>query len=162
MNPVRRAADFLFCRQLRLRWRGGPRLAWEARDLAAASAAEEAEAARRQEHREILEQLAEVLDEMPDIRDSVRHLAFLEQALREHGLQALYGVPQDLLQQALDQFEGLVSNWSPRGLASLRSKMAVAVLERDGEGEASVLPQAIGAMSPVSPGATVRFNVGRG
>jgi hypothetical protein len=36
-----------------------------------------------------------------------------------------------VLQHALAQLEGLVTNWSPVGLASLRSKMAVAIIDRD-------------------------------
>jgi len=36
-----------------------------------------------------------------------------------------------VLQRALDQLEGLVTNWSPRGLAGLRSRMAVAIIDRE-------------------------------
>ena len=36
-----------------------------------------------------------------------------------------------MLQRALEQLEGLVTNWSPVGLANLRSKMAVAIIDRE-------------------------------
>lgn len=162
MNAVRRAADLLFHRQLRLRWQGGPRLAWEARDADAVAAQAEAQAQRRREANEIVEQLAGVLDEMPEIRDSVRHLAFVEQALRTQGLKALDGVPLEVLEQAHAQFEGLVSNWSPRGLATLRSKMAVTIAEREARGEPSEWSSGAVLPSAAAPGAKVRFNVGQG
>lgn len=76
-------------------------------------------------------QLAAVLDELPETRSTMRHLAFVDQALGKKGLRALDKLPLDLMRHALDQFEGLVINWSPAGLASLRSKMAVAILRRE-------------------------------
>ncbi|MBC7941243.1 MAG: hypothetical protein H7Z19_16070 [Chitinophagaceae bacterium] len=79
----------------------------------------------------MLEQLAQVLGEQPDTRGTLRHLAFVEKALGKKGLKALNKLPLDVLQRALEQLEGLVTNWSPVGLATLRSKMAVAVIERE-------------------------------
>ena len=76
-------------------------------------------------------QLAAVLDELPETRSTMRHLAFVDQALGKKGLRALDKLPLDLMRHALDQFEGLVINWSPTGLASLRSKMAVAIIRRE-------------------------------
>jgi len=80
--------------------------------------------------------LARLLDEMPDNRNTLRHLAFIEHALNKKGLRALHKVPYDVLKRALDQFEGLVVNWSDEGLAALRSKMAVTLIEREPEGAA--------------------------
>ena len=80
--------------------------------------------------------LAGLLDEMPDNRSTLRHLAFIEHALGKKGLRALHKVPYDVLTRALDQFEGLVVNWSDEGLAALRSKMAVTLIEREPEGAA--------------------------
>jgi hypothetical protein len=68
---------------------------------------------------------------MPETRQTMRHLVFVEQALAKKGLKALHKLPLDVLQHALAQLEGLVTNWSPVGLASLRSKMAVAIIDRD-------------------------------
>lgn len=77
------------------------------------------------------EQLAVLLDELPETRQTLRHLVFVEQALARKGLRALHKLPLDVLQRALEQLEGLVINWTPTGLASLRSKMAVALIERE-------------------------------
>jgi hypothetical protein len=76
-------------------------------------------------------QLAELLGELPETRHTMRHLVFVEQALAKKGLKALHKLPLDVLQRALEQLEGLVTNWSPVGLASLRSKMAVAIIDRE-------------------------------
>lgn len=79
----------------------------------------------------IRKQLAELLDQLPGTRDAMRHLVFVEQALQKKGLRALHKLPLDVLQHALSQLEGLVTNWSPAGLANLRSKMAVCILDRE-------------------------------
>ena len=76
-------------------------------------------------------QLAELLGGLPEARTALRHLVFVEHALSRKGLKALHKVPLDVLQRALTQFEGLVTNWSPEGLANLRSKMAVAIIDRE-------------------------------
>lgn len=79
----------------------------------------------------IRQQLAELLDEVPGTRLAMRHLVMVEHALAKKGVRVLHKLPVDVLQRALEQLEGLVTNWSPAGLASLRSKMAVAVLDRE-------------------------------
>lgn len=75
--------------------------------------------------------LSALLDEMPENRQVLRHLVFIERALDKKGLRALYKVPYDVLKHALTQLEGVVVNWSDEGLACLRSKMAVAVIDRE-------------------------------
>jgi len=92
------------------------------------------EAAVRREGQELAlmqSQLADLLDALPETRHAMRHLVFVEQALAKKGLRALHKLPLDVLQRALEQLEGLVTNWSPVGLASLRSKMAVAIIDRE-------------------------------
>ncbi|MDZ7590158.1 MAG: hypothetical protein U5L05_05575 [Rubrivivax sp.] len=79
----------------------------------------------------MLEQLRALLAELPGARQTLRHLVFVEQALARKGLRALHKLPLEVLQRALEQLEGLVTNWSPTGLASLRSKMAVAIIDRE-------------------------------
>lgn len=139
---ARRANELLFQRDLQLQWQGVPRVRLvergddEAPDAQAQTAAQAA-----RDLAELLEQLAEVLDELPDIRDSVRHLVLVEQGLRTSGLAALYKLPLPVLEQALEQFEGLVTNWSPRGLATLRSKMSVTVRERVGQEDDGYAPR---------------------
>jgi len=79
----------------------------------------------------MLEQLRTLLAELPQARQTLRHLAFVEQALAKKGLRALHKLPLEVLQRALEQLESLVTNWSPTGLANLRSKMAVAIIDRE-------------------------------
>lgn len=100
---------------------------------AAKTPSREQEAARlaKQELALMRQQLAELLDELPETRQTLRHLVFVEHAIGKHGLKALHKLPVDVMERALSQFEGLVTNWSPVGLASLRSKMAVAIIDRD-------------------------------
>ena len=85
----------------------------------------------KQELALVLEQLGTLLSELPETRQTMRPLVFVEQALRKKGLRALHKLPLDVLQRALEQLEALVTNWSPLGLANLRSKMAVAILDRE-------------------------------
>jgi hypothetical protein len=82
------------------------------------------------------QELARVLDDDPRLRTTMRHLAFVEHALERKGWRGLYRVPLEVLQKALAQLEELVTNWSPEGLACLRSKMAVAVIDREHDNEA--------------------------
>jgi hypothetical protein len=79
----------------------------------------------------LLTQLKELLDEVPETRVALKQLVFVEHALQKKGLKALHKLPLPVLQKALEQFEGLVTNWSPAGLANLRSKMAVAIIDRE-------------------------------
>jgi hypothetical protein len=85
----------------------------------------------REELAQIRAELSALLNQLPETRSAMRHLVFVEQALAKKGLRALHKVPLDVLRKALEQLEGLVTNWSPVGLANLRSKMAVAVLDRE-------------------------------
>ena len=96
----------------------------------------------QQELQRIRQSLAALLDEMPDNRQALRQLAFIEHALGKKGVRALQKIPYDVLKRALEQFERVVINWSDEGLASLRSKMAVALIER--EPEAGAEPRAPG------------------
>ena len=123
----------IFHSHIELRWRGGPRLRLiePGQDLQAAAAVEAAARRERQAFVEVLTQLGEVLGRTPGVRDSLRHLAYVEQALQRQGIDALHMVPLDVLQRALAQFEGQVTNWAPVGLATLRSKMAVAIAARE-------------------------------
>ncbi len=136
MSPLRRAAQAFFQSDVKLqREEGGVRivLADRVADPVARvpTAAERLAEKQKQELQLMVTQLAEVLDEVPETRETLRHLVFVEQALKKKGLKALRKMPLDVLRRALDQFEGLVTNWSPEGLANLRSKMAVTVIDRE-------------------------------
>jgi hypothetical protein len=78
-----------------------------------------------------LGQLRALLDRQGSARRVLRALALLEQGLARHGWQVLEQMPLPALRRALEQLEGLVSNWAPAGLSALRSKLAVALIERD-------------------------------
>ncbi len=101
----------------------------------------------------LLAQLKALLDEVPETRHTLKQLVFVEHALQKKGLRALHKLPLPLLQKALEQLEGLVTNWSPAGLANLRSKMAVAIIDRehhDPEKEADAYRTAAVAEAPDS------------
>lgn len=108
----------------------------------AASRPDAAALKEQQELQRILAALKRLLDDLPDNRTSLRQLAFIEHALAKKGLRGLAKVPYDVLRRALDQFEGLVTNWSDDGLAMLRSKMAVMLIEREPEVQAAPAPAA--------------------
>jgi hypothetical protein len=136
LRPFGHAARLIFRKQLHLRLRGGVRLVWEDPEERRPPSRQEVQAAREQTELElILQQLGELMEADPHMRYRLRHLAFIEHSLREAGMRALYKVPLDVLRKAHEQFEGLVSNWEPRGLATLRSKMAVAVIDRETQDE---------------------------
>jgi hypothetical protein len=149
--PLKTAADAFFKHDIAVRrGEGGLRVVLVAPDAPAPlpSAAERAAAEQARQLQSMREELAQVLDEDASLRHTARHLAFVEQALALQGVNALYEVPLEVLKTALGQFEGMVTNWSPPGLACLRSKMAVAVHEREGPaspGRASQAPAALAA-----------------
>jgi hypothetical protein len=140
LSPLGRAAKAFFTHDLALRREGEAlQLVLEERQPAMSREAAAAAAAERRDA-ELLAlmrmELKHVLDDLPGTRRSLRHLAFFEQVLATKGLRALHKVPVEVLARAHEQFESLVTNWSPVGLATLRSKMAVALLEREGERDA--------------------------
>ncbi|MDP1533192.1 MAG: hypothetical protein Q8N44_15585 [Rubrivivax sp.] len=138
LQPLQRAAKAFFSNDVALRRVDGRlRLRLEDRSAvtAAAPAVQGATAADRQQQslQLMIEQLGAALDEAPETRRTLRHLVFVEHALQRKGLRALHKMPLDVLQRGLAQFEGLVMNWSPVGLATLRSKMAVAAIARESQ-----------------------------
>lgn len=137
LSPLARAAHVFFRKQLKLRLRGGPRLEFVERDGTREPTAQEREAARVQAELDAARrELAATMDQDADLRRDLRHLAYIEHTLALKGWRALQLVPLDVLGTALDQFEGLVSNWEPRGLALLRSRMAVTLAERTAAADA--------------------------
>ncbi|HKX42506.1 MAG TPA: hypothetical protein VJO99_15215 [Burkholderiaceae bacterium] len=75
-------------------------------------------------------ELRKLLDLHPMTRHVVRHLVYVERALKLQGEETMTQVPVEILRAALEQLESLVTNWSNHGLAALRSKMSVAVIGR--------------------------------
>lgn len=133
-QPLQRAATAFFKHDLALRRTGrGLQIVLEQRG-APAGQPDGHDLARRKQDEELAlmrRQLADLLAGLPDTRSAMRHLSFVEHALARKGLRALHKLPIDVLKRALAQLEGLVTNWSPEGLANLRSKMAVALIERE-------------------------------
>jgi hypothetical protein len=78
-------------------------------------------------------ELRQLLAQHTNARKLMRHLAFVERELRLSGLPALNELPPEVLKKALQQLESLVTDWSPPGLAEVRSRLAVLVLEREKE-----------------------------
>ena len=138
-DPLRQAATAFFRHELTLRRdEHGLRLVLElsgaerCRKRPAESARDEATQKEAAELALMLEQLRALLSGAArDEAHAARPGGFVEQALAKKGLRALRKLPLDVLQRALVQFEGLVTNWSPVGLANLRSKMAVAIIDRE-------------------------------
>lgn len=137
VNPLRQAAAAFFKHDVALkREPQGLQIVLEARAPERKLSKKDAklEAAKKKEKAElalVVQELGALLAEYPEARSTLRHLVFVEGAVRKKGLKVLHKLPLDLLQRALEQLEGLVTNWSPVGLANLRSKMAVALLDRE-------------------------------
>jgi len=131
-KPLKQIVDAIFRHDVTLRRDAqGVRVVLSHRGSQCPSPAEAAAAKDREAVELMRAQLSALLDELPETRHTMRHLAFVEQALGKKGLRALDKLPLELMRHALDQFEGLVTNWSPVGLAGLRAKMAVAIITRE-------------------------------
>jgi hypothetical protein len=74
--------------------------------------------------------LKRLLDLHPMTRRMMRHLGYFESELAAQGLAALAEIPIEVMSAALEQLDAIVTNWSDRHLADLRSRMAVALKER--------------------------------
>jgi hypothetical protein len=76
--------------------------------------------------------LKAVLDRHASSRKVLVHLRVLEKALRSRGLRAFEELPPELMRRAMFQLDTLVSDWSPAGLAALRSRLIAAMVKREG------------------------------
>ena len=74
--------------------------------------------------------LYQLLDQHPSSRQLVRHLATVEHTLGSKGLAGFEALPARVVAKALTDLDSLVRDWSPIGLAELRSRMAVIVKTR--------------------------------
>ncbi len=135
LQPLRQAVVAFFSHDLALqRSRQGMKIVLQPRSVERRDKGgthEQAQAKAREELKLMLAELDALLDQQPGSRQTLRHIVYVHRALRKNGMHALQKLPLDVLQRALEQFESVVSNWSPVGLATLRSKMAVAVIERE-------------------------------
>ena len=94
--------------------------------------------------------LGKLLALHPDTRHLMRHLNLVDHALRHGGLGELEALPRHVLTKALDEIERLVWDWSPVGLAELRSRLAVILKirrlddgSRDSGLDAAALPEPV-------------------
>ena len=136
LAPVRQLAAAFFRHDVTLkRKQGQVHVVLAEREVPAKSRKpERAEGERRRQHEEsmlVRTELAALLNELPETRTTMRHLVFVEQAIAKKGLKVLHKVPVDVLRRAHEQLENLIINWSAAGLANLRSKMAVAIIDRE-------------------------------
>lgn len=88
--------------------------------------------------------LAEVLDHHPGTRHTLRHLAVFEKKFKHHGLQVLDTLPVELLQKARQQLDTLCEGVATAALTQLRSKMDVAMMERE---QVNAGPPTVAALS---------------
>lgn len=85
--------------------------------------------------------LAWLLDQHESARHLMRHLGYVERVLHRGGPEALEELPVKVLARALAELERMVTDWSPVGLAELRSRMAVTLKHRPAETAADPLAQ---------------------
>ena len=96
----------------------------------AASLREQAREKTRKQVRHMKRDLRELLSQHPSSRQLMRHLAAVERTLGTEGLAGFEAMPVRVVATALTELERLVWDWSPTGLAELRSRMAVIVKNR--------------------------------
>lgn len=89
----------------------------------------------RQRVRRMRRDLYELMEQHPGSRELMRHLDMLERTLRRDGYTAVEVLPVRVVTKALAQLEKLVWDWSPTGLAELRSRLAVMVKNRQPEAD---------------------------
>ncbi len=86
--------------------------------------------ARLEHHRRVRlmrRELYQLLEQHPTSRELLRHLDLVERTLRQDGFSAVKALPPRVIAKALAQLERLVWDWTPEGLAELRSRLAVIV-----------------------------------
>ncbi len=135
LQRLRQAAAVLFPRSAAREAAARSKLDPGAQAPQPAPAEGSAERRRREELALIRVELATLLNAMPTSRKRYPQLAVVEKAIASEGLDAIHTLPVDALQPALLQLESLCSNFDHAGLANLRSKMAVAIIDQ-GEHEA--------------------------
>jgi len=90
----------------------------------------------RRHVRRMKRDLYELLSQHPSARQLMRRLATVEHCLRSDGIEGLEALPVRVIAKALAEMDSLVRDWSPTGLAELRSRMAVIVKNRPAEAAA--------------------------
>ena len=84
----------------------------------------------RKRVRHMKRDLYDLLGQHPSSRQLMRRLAAVERTLHTEGLEGFEALPVRVIAKALTEMDSLVRDWSPTGLAELRSRMAVIVKTR--------------------------------
>lgn len=95
---------------------------------------------QRRRVRRMRRDLYELMQHHQGARLLMAHLDLVERTLRLEGLGAVEKLPVRVIAKALSQLERMVWDWSPAGLAELRSRMAILVKQR--RAEVAVAPSA--------------------
>lgn len=111
---------------------------------------EQARSTERKHVRRMRADLFFMLEQHPASRDLVRALALVERTLQRHGFEGVDRLPQKVLARALTELERLVRDWSPVGLAELRSRLAVLVKNKPVRPEKAAPAESEGLEGPVS------------
>lgn len=162
-DGIKRAARAFFVEDLRVRRdERGLRIVFESGPAGESQsplerAHQEAEQRRLKQVHDIRAQLARLFETHPGLGVAGSPMHAIDRALAAQGLAFLDSVPLAVLRPALEAFEAAVIDWSPAGLAYLRSRMAVALRERAAReaadvGDTSALP----VVSEVSMGVAGR------
>ena len=103
----------------------------------------------RKRVRHMKRDLYELLSQHPSTRQLMRRLATVEHTLHADGLEGVEALPVRVIAKALAEIDSLVRDWSPTGLAELRSRLAVIVKNRPAEA-ATVDSKSDTSFGPVS------------
>jgi len=103
--------------------------------VARSTLVEQARSTERKHVRRMRADLFFMLEQHPASRDLVRALALVERTMQRSGFEGVDRLPQKVLARALVELERLVRDWSPVGLAELRSRLAVLVKNKPVEPE---------------------------
>ena len=101
--------------------------------VSAQSQRERAREELRLRTRRMRRDLYDLLGQHPSSRKLMRHLAVVERTLQTEGLRGFEALPVRVIARALAEMDTMVRDWSPVGLAELRSRMAVIVKSRPQE-----------------------------
>jgi hypothetical protein len=111
---------------------------------------EQARATERKQVRRMRADLFFMLEQHPASRELVRALALVERTMQRSGFEGVDKLPQKVLARALVELERLVRDWSPVGLAELRSRLAVLVKTKPIEPEKAAAAESESPEGPAS------------
>lgn len=78
-------------------------------------------------------ELRQLIDRHMKTRELMRHLAYIERALRLGGPDALNDIPLEVLLTGHTQLKSLVEEWSSPGLSELKSRLAMSIAAKEAE-----------------------------